>query len=342
MKKRGDLSTCKSFRSTTVLLNSTDGSMVNFAEHTSTLVGGYVYILGGRGLGDAAPYNAFVHKLELGMRRWTRTGVRIPSELKRRHHGAFLAQDTIYIYGGQTGVALDLHSDLWAFELVSNEFQHCQTYGDAPLPLLDISLSFFEYTNEAILFGGEPAAMDFSSQLFALNLDSKQWRRPITRGKPPQPRSAHASCTHNDSLFIFGGYGSGGQLGDLHILKAQKSFYVWSQPITRGRLPTPRHDSTINYCNGRLIVFGGVSVEGASSELSVFDLPSNRWYKSEYLSDEPNSEENTSIYTLQVAGKALRRNAHTSVYFRNKLFVIGGDLMPLNTCTIFEPMPPVR
>lgn len=332
-----DLSTCKAFRSKTVLLSSKDGIMVNFAEHTSTLIGGHVYILGGRGLGDAAPYNAFVHKLELTKRRWTRTRVRIPSELKRRHHGAFLVEDKIYVYGGQSGVALELHSDLWVLDLITAEFQRCETGGECPEPLLDISISFFEYTNEAILFGGEPAAMDFSSQLFALDLACKTWRRPVTRGKPPKPRSAHASCTHYDKLFIFGGYGSEGQLGDLHILRAIKSVYSWSQPITRGMLPTPRHDATIDYCDGRIIVFGGVSFDGASSELSLLDLGRRRWFRSKYWNRQDHSEDNDSMFTFRVDGKALRRNAHTSLYFRNKLFIIGGDLMPLNTCTIFEP-----
>jgi hypothetical protein len=92
----------------------------------------------------------------------------------------------------------------------------------------------------------------------------------------PLTRSEFAYTRVGEILVIFGGSSNGVLLWDLYItnLSNQESSLV--EPSS-GLTPSGRKGACMAGAGGYLFIFGGITVEGYSNELWMFNLASNNY-----------------------------------------------------------------
>lgn len=82
--------------------------------------------------------------------------------------------------------------------------------------------SMTPYKNRIIIFGGH-GGIDYNrtafNDIYELDLELFQWRKPKTKGNPPEPRGGHVASllANKDKLFIFGGWNFILQFNNLFI-----------------------------------------------------------------------------------------------------------------------------
>ena len=62
------------------------------------------------------------------------------------------------------------------------------------------------YENSMYVFGGCTATCTTFNDLWRLDLDSRQWVRPITMGSYPSPKACATMLYYNNSFILFGGW----------------------------------------------------------------------------------------------------------------------------------------
>ncbi|KAJ3426336.1 hypothetical protein M0812_28790 [Anaeramoeba flamelloides] len=183
-----------------------------------------IWIFGGHGklayLNDLWRYefktNQFVQVLTFG------------SQPGPRSDHTFVALDNLlYLYGGWDGkkvyknsfYKLDLYSMQW--EKISGKgFNH----KEFPLTL-HVSCVY----NKEIYFSSGKGLISplRKSKVCCYNPTTNQWRNvPILGGAYPPRRSVSASCVFNDKWFVYGGYGTHGDLNDLHYFDFKTQEWV--------------------------------------------------------------------------------------------------------------------
>ncbi|KAJ5078492.1 kelch domain-containing protein [Anaeramoeba ignava] len=176
--------------------------------------------------------------------------------------------------------------------------------GLSPIPVTKCGI--VTLGNYMYIFGGSPEINDSeSNQFFAFDLITKEWIEINAEGECPTPRCAHAMCGFEDKIWLFGGSGTSNYLNDFYEYDVEQN--KWKKIQTQ-KHPKARYSHSLNYCQGRLIVFGGVPEEGERlNDTWIFDLKSQNWNKLKISSEIP-----------------IGRSSHTSIIFENKLIIFGG------------------
>jgi len=131
-----------------------------------------------------------------------------------------------------------------------------------------------------LVLGGENCSKEsgerqFLSSLEALDLASKIWFEPSTKGKAPSPRAGMASCLVGKQLVVFGGTRGRKWLNDLCVLDTVR--WTWSQPRTSGVAPFPRSYHSMHHADGFLYVFGGNDSSKSFKKVHKLDLKTWSW-----------------------------------------------------------------
>lgn len=131
--------------------------------------------------------------------------------------------------------------------------------------------------HKMIVFGGTNGFKKVNDT-HILDLETKEWVRPICEGTPPPPRESHTTTFVDDErLVIFGGSGEGdaNYLNDLHILDLRTM--RWTSPELKGDLPVPR-DSHITLAIGnKLVVYGGDCGDKYHGDVNMLDMETMTW-----------------------------------------------------------------
>lgn len=113
---------------------------------------------------------------------------------------------------------------------------------------------------------------------------SPSWREIVSNGPKPDPRSGAASVVVDNKLYIFGGYGGHGRLGDFVCYDFIKR--TWKIIPNRGDIPGRRENNGM-VCRGNcLYLFGGYNGENWLNDFHEFNLETQTWHKLEPKEDE--------------------------------------------------------
>lgn len=297
--------------------------LLRFKLHTSTLVGGRVFVVGGQ-KGKAANgsvANTHVYALDYSTFQWEAFIEDLPAELHREYHKTVLYRDSLFVFGGLVnGRPRD---DLWQIDLLLKRVLPCEMTPGGPGMLHDWSADLVEATGDLVVFGGVSDRGSRFNTLHVMKMASKAWHEPKVKGKPPSPRSSHATATTPSALVLFGGYDSAGYLADLHVLAAENGGYAWSEPICSGTYPAARHSAALAFVNGRVFVYGGFESKGPSADFAVLALKEQRWIETwDSLKAKPTSS------SVKVLGNMPKMVYHSLVALPSRLLIVGGGLTP--------------
>ncbi|MEM9546962.1 MAG: kelch repeat-containing protein [Bacteroidota bacterium] len=169
----------------------------------------------------------------------------------RHGHTAVKANGKMYLFGGSgTGSLLN---DLWEYCPDNNMWNLITTSGSAPSPRKGHAAVYYEANNTIYIIGGTTANGN-SSQLFALDLTTKQWTE-----KPDMLNFSltnHGAAILNDFLVIFGGNSLFADFSDFFFTFDLTDEFWNSVEDIDGDFPG-RSDFSTTYDDNTIHVMGG-------------------------------------------------------------------------------------
>lgn len=328
---RGDLGTCsiiKVHRERTNIEALNIGKQ-NFLNHTSTLVGHRIYVIGG--IASHTLYREKIHLLDTVTWRWEEVPLEGVS-IRGLDHLDFLINDQLYICGG---ISSPTPSKLWRFDAPMRTFERCKTLREDLVPDGNAAGEYIEALQELVVFGGI-AHSKVSDQLVVLSLRSGGWRVPAAKGAPPPRRYNHSSCLHGTSdVYFFGGNENHAltPCDNIFLLQCSPGLYMWSQPVWVLQ-PTAQASAVMACAGNRIFVFGGYPSNGTrkSNELFVGEVNSHKGYRL-----IARRAFRAKLPGPQLVGTIPEIALHTAVATRDKLIVLGGEGCPDNVVFVFSP-----
>uniref|UniRef100_A0A0V0HMV7 Putative ovule protein n=1 Tax=Solanum chacoense TaxID=4108 RepID=A0A0V0HMV7_SOLCH len=107
-------------------------------------------------------------------------------------------------------------------------------------------------------------------------------------------------------LYVFGGFGDDNRhTNKVHVFDTVNR--IWSEPATKGALPSPRDSHSCTAVGDNLFVFGGTNGTHSLNDLYILDTSSNTWIAPSLRGDPPNP-----------------REGHSAALIGKRLFIFGG------------------
>ena len=151
--------------------------------------------------------------------------------------------------------------------------------------------------------------------LYAFDVDTHRWFKPLVSGTVPEPRYCHSACVLRKVMYVYGGCLDDGDSNQIY--KLDTNTMVWTLLDTSGIKSFP-HSATI--IGTRMFVFDGRLCVGNS--IRVFDTETNSWM-------------NTRSAELPLKG----RWYHGAFSYNGELYIFGGRCseQDLNDLWKFNP-----
>ena len=228
-----------------------------------------------------------------------------------------LPRDRVLVFGGLDagGATQDVRvlslapgSETWSAVAASSP----------PAARCGMSLHFDAPANRMIVFGGtDPAGPVWFQDLQALSLlvpGAEAWTA-LAGNTPPAARAFHASAFDSVTgmLYVYGGLGAAGTLGDLWQCELHAPSPVWAPITASGTVPPPLSGAcaALDAPRSRLLLFGGRTQGGTlTNYVYTLDLASVVWARWSIMGTPPTPREGAAA-VLDPAG--------------DRWFVFGGD-----------------
>ncbi|CAG5045525.1 unnamed protein product [Parnassius apollo] len=228
-------------------------------KHSATLLGGHVYVLGGRGAGGAVPLKDF-WRFSLATGEWERLESRgdVPPSLQE--HTATAHENKLYVFGGEAGSSSH-ETPLWIYDTELQVWRkvpgnprpaHARRSGSAGergevSPSGRRGHSAHSLRDCLLLYGGYMDLRGSTNELWAFHYESESWR--LVRGARAGPaRHRHAAALLAARLYVHGGQCDLRDCADLwHYDIATETWERINQSI---KWPSARVD-------GRVLLVGG-------------------------------------------------------------------------------------
>ncbi|XP_068948068.1 kelch domain-containing protein 2 isoform X2 [Petaurus breviceps papuanus] len=174
----------------------------------------------------------------------------------RGFYDFYLPRDEIWIYNMETGRWLIFFGG----------------YGYLPE---DKQLGTFEFDETSFWNSSHPRG--WNDHVHVLDTETFTWKQPITTGKPPSPRAAHACATVGNKGFVFGGRYRDSRMNDLHYLNLDT--WEWNELIPQGLCPVGRSwHSLTPVSSDHLFLFGGFTTDKQPlSDAWTYWINKNEW-----------------------------------------------------------------
>ncbi|KAG8388718.1 hypothetical protein BUALT_Bualt02G0154500 [Buddleja alternifolia] len=190
-----------------------------------------------------------------------------------------------------------------------------------------------------------------------------RWEKRGGGGGGPGVRWGHTcnAIRGGKLLYVFGGYGKDQcQTNLVHVFDTVNM--LWSEPVMKGKPPTPRDSHSCTTVGDNLFVFGGTDGRRPLNDLHILDTSSNTWILPSVRGNGPEAREGHSaaligkrlfifggsgkfensenyyddLYILNIetfswkrvvpsGTPPSKRDSHTCSSWKNKIIVIGGE-----------------
>ncbi|XP_052753284.1 rab9 effector protein with kelch motifs-like isoform X2 [Galleria mellonella] len=258
-------------------------------KHSATLLGGYVYVLGGRGAGGSVPLRDF-WRYCLASGVWERIEARGEAPPALQEHSASAHGQRLYVFGGEAG-ALSSETPLWIYDTeirVWRKLAGQPTYtttlrrrgskdarGACAGPRGRRGHSAHTLKDCLLIYGGYKDLRGSTNELWAFHYESESWQAVRTAGAGPA-RHRHAAALHRARLYVHGGQCDLRDCADLwHYDTISR---VWTQVRTPAKLsPSARSGHAGLRAGAHFYIFGGEANGHSTNELWRFHFESETW-----------------------------------------------------------------
>lgn len=161
----------------------------------------------------------------------------------------------MWLFGGVTSDApLTYTNELWKWQARTSRWSKPSTLGTSPVATVGSSMCAIGH--KLFLLGGADTQLVASGTLYTFDTLALTWASPTTYNISIPSRSYHTLECTLDTVYLFGGMGDSGTLGDTYSLDPDTNYWTVA-PTTGSMLPVARKGHSLTYGSGRLYLFGG-------------------------------------------------------------------------------------
>ncbi|KAK5644820.1 hypothetical protein RI129_006120 [Pyrocoelia pectoralis] len=248
------------------------------SKHSATLVGQYLYLLGGRN-GNLPMKDFWKYNLVNG--KWQQlkpSGDKLPC---LQEHSAVVYKDHIYVFGGEVGFSAGSETPLWMYDIKNNNWKKIRTQKGAVTPKGRRGHSALVHKGTMLIYGGYQDLRGSCSELWGYHFDSGSWHliSSTVKSNPdlcPPPRHKHSAILHEDAMWVYGGMTDLHERSDLWKWDAVSS--TWSNFKTKQN-PGPLHSHAACHLPSSMIIFGGERDGHSTNDLWRFSFTTEMWEK---------------------------------------------------------------
>lgn len=285
--------------------------------HTATQVGRKVFVIGGYSDEDGRDELQPQYCLsDTETYEWEILHPKVEANLEAGvcYQSATLVEDRILLLGGFDEGELGFFPTCrvrW-FDFLLNTVTWQAVHGDLPSSRFRHVSGFMERRREVLIFGGNHDGFKKLDDLYSFHVDKMRFAKVGFKGAPPSAQSSHMACTCDQIMFIF----SHRDLL-LFVLDYRGRTAQWSTLANLGDVPRAIYGGSMNYYEGRILIYGGVVEEEYQEELYVYDLSSQVWTHANSMKPQ------SPLYYSHE--RSPRRTArHIGIACPSKIVMIGG------------------
>ncbi|CAG9854868.1 unnamed protein product [Phyllotreta striolata] len=248
------------------------------SKHSATLVGEFVYILGGRN-GNLPTKDFWKYNLVTG--KWHQVkpvGDKLPC---LQEHTAIAYRDSIYVFGGEVGFSNGTETPLWVYDIKLNSWKKKKAKKGVSTPKGRRGHTALVYNGSMLIYGGYQDLKGSTNELWAYHFETDSWHLISTAGRgsdqTPPPRHKHSAILQGDAMWIYGG---------MTDLQERSDLWKWDVPSRTWHCvkckinPGPLHShAATKLPTSHMLVFGGERNGQASSDLWKFSFALETWEK---------------------------------------------------------------
>ncbi|PHJ20057.1 leucine zipper-like transcriptional regulator, partial [Cystoisospora suis] len=203
-----------------------------------------------------------------GMARWRAVptyhspSVRGVCDTQTALYGDFLYMLGVFSYDCNATWKFDVGESRWSE--VARHQPRCRTTSPAAV-----------YSERMYIFGGRSGDA-FSQNVDAFDFKTERWSEVMTGGARPSARDGCARAVSREGvLFVFGGLGCSGVLGDMYELNLDT--LVWTATDQQGSVPSAREGASWVRHRNCIYLFGGWDGEKYFGDFFCFEISSRSW-----------------------------------------------------------------
>ncbi|XP_015247223.1 PREDICTED: rab9 effector protein with kelch motifs-like [Cyprinodon variegatus] len=227
----------------------------------------------------------------------------------REGHTLCLVKGKLFLFGGASRPeASECLPGVYSFDVVSLTWECLSTSGVAPRGLRHSSAA----AGDNIYVYGGVVKGDPTDDLLVFNTVSLTWTPVKTRGSPPPALWGQSFAQAGDQVFMFGGYGAGGEFcKNLYVLNTEKLH--WQRWEVKGDCPAACTGQTLTAHHEKdIYLFGGKfsnkdATVTSSNEIHKLSISKMKWKVPLYVGIPP-----------------ARRHGHAAFILHSHLYIFGG------------------
>ncbi|XP_063364546.1 rab9 effector protein with kelch motifs-like [Cydia amplana] len=255
-------------------------------KHSATLLGGYVYVLGGRGGGGSVPLRDF-WRYCLATGEWERLACRGEPPPSLQEHSCTAHGNKLYVFGGEAGALGD--TPLWVYDTELGSWRKLpgqpvppgrrgpRARGGGAGPRGRRGHSAHALKDCLLVFGGYKDLRGSTNELWAFHYESESWHQVRTANAGPA-RHRHAAALHDARLYVHGGQSDLRACADLWHYDTMSRVWTAVRPVRGSRgWPGARVGHAGLRAGAHFYIFGGEADGHACNELWRFHFATETW-----------------------------------------------------------------
>nr|XP_032517104.1 uncharacterized protein LOC116769972 [Danaus plexippus plexippus] len=256
-------------------------------KHSATLLGGYVYVLGGRGAGGAVPLRDF-WRYCLATSKWERLEARGEPPPALQEHSATAHHDKLYVFGGEAGALAE--TPLWIYDTTIESWRKLSGQASSASRARRVSPrvsrtasaprgrrghSAHALKDCLLIYGGYKDLRGSTNELWAFHYESESWQEVRTATVGPS-RHRHAAALYDARLYVHAGQCDLRDCSDLWHYDTMSR--VWTQVRTPAKTsPSARSGHAGLRAGAHFYIFGGEAHGHPTNELWRFHFATETW-----------------------------------------------------------------
>eukprot|EP00002_Diphylleia_rotans_P037878 TRINITY_DN851_c0_g1_i4.p1 TRINITY_DN851_c0_g1~~TRINITY_DN851_c0_g1_i4.p1 ORF type:complete len:1328 (-),score=243.35 TRINITY_DN851_c0_g1_i4:664-4647(-) len=275
--------------------------------HTAVVYKDMMFVYGG--IDKSRQYDPKIYAYSFDENRWKVVPVSgfVPSG--RTGHSAVVYGDSMYVFGGLEPDK-KLSNGLYEFSFETRTWKEIKSAGEVPSPRFrHASVVYKEYM---FVIGGSKDALKPSqlAKIFRYHFVSREWKWVSSL---PKPVSEQSVISIDNYIYVFGGLGTGFAFLGGCTNKIQRYNIVggdWGE-IDSASAPSARKGHSAVVYNNWFYVFGGDGAIRHYNDLYAYNHSVSTWKRFSLKGREADIPQ--------------PRGGHSSVIYRGKMYVFGGD-----------------